>query len=118
MARLVTETVVNAFLEGRECRVQNTQSTGDVLLLHGNVIARRNADGSIDMTCAGWSTVTTRERLNYLCERLVGERPFHQVKHELFFNEHELDARDWVTWTRPCRTADEMLAVGVMLHSA
>lgn len=61
----VTEQTVTAFMQGKKKSISNTQSTGDALYLHGNMIARR-VDGKIFATNAGWPTVTTRERLNGL----------------------------------------------------
>lgn len=73
----VTQQVVDAFLAGRSRTVGNTETDGYVLRLHGNVIAWY--DGwAIQATLAGWPTVTTRERLNGLCERLGIDRRFRQ----------------------------------------
>lgn len=61
----VTEQTVTAFMNGKKRSVGNTQSTGDALYLHGNIIAKR-VDGKVFATNAGWPTPTTRERLNGL----------------------------------------------------
>lgn len=69
--RKVTQQVVSAFLAGKEARVGNTSTNGDVLSLHGNPIASKlnhgtRLDGELLITLAGWNTPTTRDRLNAL----------------------------------------------------
>lgn len=69
--RKVTESAAKAFQSVCAFRNSNTQvrcSDGEVVMyLHGNRIAYRKVDSSVlHVTCAGWNTVTTRERLNGL----------------------------------------------------
>ena len=61
--RNITEKVVGAFNSGRPARSGNTKSTGNELFLHDNLIARR-VDGKVEVSNAGWSSNTTKERLN------------------------------------------------------
>lgn len=63
--RKVTRGVVSAFLEGRPKRIDNTDTDGVSLRLHGNTIAEWRPDG-LWVTDAGWPTRTTRDRLNGL----------------------------------------------------
>ena len=63
--RKVTRGVVSAFLEGRSKRIDNTETDGVSLRLHGNTIAEWRPDG-LWITDAGWPSRTTRERLNGL----------------------------------------------------
>jgi hypothetical protein len=79
--RKESTTIARAFLNRKPKQAARTTTDGNTLLLHGNRIAWHNPDGSISMTLAGWGTPTTRDRLNTLCWLLLGERPFHQVKH-------------------------------------
>lgn len=80
MARKITQDAVNAFMSGGvgvKCNgygaifsrdntvVHKGQGTGTTSLhLHGHLIARRFADGSIEIGAAGWLSNTTKERLN------------------------------------------------------
>ena len=66
--RKVTREVCIAFLEGRSKRVDNTDTDGVSLRLHGNTIAQWRPDG-LWITTAGWDTVTTRDRLKGLMIR-------------------------------------------------
>lgn len=73
MSRKITKESVEAFLAGRKFNKGNMSvdlAEHDklvVLKLHGNPIARRDlATGKLEITNAGWPTVTTRERLNGL----------------------------------------------------
>lgn len=95
--RKVTRVTVEAFLR-REVKFSgNTKSTGQQLLLHGNVIAEWRG-GNVYATLAGWPTVTTRERLNGLC-RCIGYGGFNQHKHEQYFNGRPVGADEWVQLT-------------------
>lgn len=94
--RKVTSKTVKAFLNGTTASVSNTVSSGDELLLHGNVIAKRHACGKIEATLAGWPTPTTKERLNGLCELLGIGRPFHQKRGEQFYGSQPIESNDWI----------------------
>jgi len=67
--RKVTEETVKAFFAGKEKTVGNTSVIieGGVIkmLLHGNCIALRDIEGGpVQVRHAGWTTNTTKERLN------------------------------------------------------
>ena len=69
MVRKVTKAAVDAFYAGCKRTSSNTSveltDTHVTLKLHGNAIARTDA-GAVEITTAGWNTVTTRDRLNAL----------------------------------------------------
>ena len=50
----------------------------------------------IHMTLCGWSTRTTRDRLNAICTLLMDTRPFHQKKTVQYFNDNEIGVREEV----------------------
>jgi hypothetical protein len=91
--RKVTNVTVNAFLSRKSVKMGNTVSDGITLKLHGNVIAEWRGN-SVWVTLAGWPTVTTRERLNGLCDEL-GLTGFYQRKGEQFFNGRPVGALEW-----------------------
>ena len=63
--------VARAFINGDAKRLKNDDTDGTQLRFHGNVIAVRNpTTGFIDVTLAGWNTVTTRARINALSDLL------------------------------------------------
>lgn len=76
MSRKITKESIAAFLSGKRFNKANTsvlvnEDAGPdqmaALYLYGNCIARRYlATGKLEITTAGWSTRTTRERLNGL----------------------------------------------------
>lgn len=70
---------------------------GQSVWLHGNKIAWHNPDNTVSLTLAGWGTPTTRERLNTLCQMLINKRPFHQKKHEQYYDESLIDNRQIFT---------------------
>lgn len=61
--RKVTNVVVGSFNMGRAAKLSNTETDGNSLWLFGNKIAEYR-NGNIWITNAGWSTNTTKERLN------------------------------------------------------
>lgn len=63
--RKVTMLTIAAFMNRWTITVGNTHSDGTALYLHGNKIAEHRADG-LYITDAGWSSKTTKERLNGL----------------------------------------------------
>lgn len=67
--RKITQNIVHAFIAGYTRTIGNSHTDGDALFLHGNRIAEKREDG-IYISNAGWSTVTTKERLNGLLDSL------------------------------------------------
>lgn len=71
MAKKITMDSVHAFIAGQPFRRENMEVTANdncvYLKLHGNTIALRDfKDGKVYIRDCGWSTVTTKMRLNYL----------------------------------------------------
>jgi len=123
--RKITRLAARAFIEGRRFHRDNTSVViaqtgyGDVkrLLLHGNIIAiqdlfsnTRNPSkslmrtkGNLQITLAGWPTVTTRERLNGLLTELGKREGVWQHKHEQYYGTHEdnrvISSSEWITVT-------------------
>jgi hypothetical protein len=100
--RKITDKAVRAFTTGERFRSGNTRVAviGQVvyLFLHDNMIARRNVDtGEVECTLANWPTVTTRERLNGICQR-VGSGGFYQRDYQQYFADGQaIDDDQWVT---------------------
>jgi len=87
--RKVTQEIANAFRQGRKLTKGNTSTDGNSIWLHGNKIVRRNEGGEVEISFAGWPTVTTRERLNAFA-------PVRQHKGEqLLFGEIVTDLTGW-----------------------
>lgn len=105
--RKVTRDMCKAFIAGKRRANGNTHTDNGGLFLHYNLIARIDEDG-YHLTMAGWPTVTTRERLNGLCELLGLGRPFHQKRGVQYFRDKPIDPKDWVTLpVKPGRDALE-----------
>jgi hypothetical protein len=49
------------------------------------------------MTMAGYPTMTTRERLNGVCQLAIGKRPFNQERGVQIFNGRGISAIDEVS---------------------
>jgi hypothetical protein len=63
--RQITRQIVTAFEQRRALKIDNSETDGTSLWLFGNKIAEYR-EGGIWITNAGWSSVTTKERLNGL----------------------------------------------------
>lgn len=63
--RKITSDVVGAFMLKTERKSGNSHTDGTSLFLFGNKIAKHTEDGLM-ITNAGWSSNTTKERLNAL----------------------------------------------------
>ena len=76
--RAITQKMVDAFWAGKSARKDNTEvcviRDAEVhFYLHGNLIARRPLHGTrLEISCAGWQSNTTKERLNGLLRRHGG----------------------------------------------
>ena len=87
--RKITQQIANAFMARKSETIGNTHTGGKSIWLHGNEIVRRNESGEIEISLAGWATVTTRERL----------KPFVNVcqrKGEQYLNGKQIEnLREW-----------------------
>lgn len=100
MSRKITNDAIAALIEGRPFSRDNTMVTigdeeddnyiGDFLYLHGNPIMKIDSSG-VYISTAGWSTKTTKERLN----GLSGVRVYHHKK-QLYLNDKPWDGK----WTK------------------
>lgn len=63
--RLITEKICNAFERRQSLKIGNSQTDGDSLWLHTNLIATF-IDDELWITNSGWFSNTTKERLNGL----------------------------------------------------
>lgn len=99
--RKITQLAINAFLNGQNFKLDNTeikvydsmyedepQRVG--FYLHGNIIAVKELlSNEIKITNAGWSSNTTKERLN----GIPGVR-IHQKNHQWYLNGNPWNG-DW-----------------------
>ena len=88
--RKVTQQIKQAFERRQPLSVGNTMTDGNTVWLHGNAIVKRDPDGLVRWSLAGWNTPTTRERVNGIANAGV-----HQVKFEPVLNGHIIDPSDW-----------------------
>lgn len=95
--RQITQDVVASFLAMQPRAKGNTSTDGWTLWLHGNPIAIWKLDGSIEVTLSNYPTVTTRERLNGLCQLLGLGRPFRQHKGTQHFGNRRIELDEWIT---------------------
>lgn len=96
--RKESEKIALAFHDRERAKAKRTETDGKTVYLHGNRIAWRNDDGSISLTLAGWPTVTTRERLNAICEVFGYGRPFHQMGGVQYHNDTEITEHNTITY--------------------
>ena len=88
--RKVTAQIKEAFEQGKPLKVGNTETDGKTVWLHGNAIVKRDPDGLVRWSLAGWNTPTTRERVNGIVNAGV-----RQFQGEPIFNGEEINSSDW-----------------------
>lgn len=88
--RKVTGQIKEAFERRQSKKVGNTRTDGMTVWLHGNPIVKRDADGLVRWSLAGWNTPTTRERVNGIANAGV-----YQFKFEPVLNEQIINSHDW-----------------------
>ena len=94
--RTITKKIAEAFKAGKPLDINNTSTDGRNVYLFGNHLARRSEQGAIEMTLAGWNTVTTRDRLNGLLRVLELDGYFSTRKGTPVFRDTEIDSRVWI----------------------
>lgn len=88
--RKVTAQIKQAFEQGKSLKVGNTRTDGKTVWLHDNAIVKRDPDGLVRWSLAGWNSPTTRERVNGIANAGV-----RQVKFEPILNGQVIDSFDW-----------------------
>ncbi len=88
--RKVTAQIKAAFEQGISLKVGNTKTNGKTVWLHGNAIIKRDPDGLVRWSLAGWNTSTTRDRVNGIVNAGVRQEDFEPV-----LNGEIIDSSDW-----------------------
>jgi len=98
----VTSIVASAFLDGDVKKMGNTATDGDSLYLFNNEIARKvytdpeKSEWWLEVSLAGWNTVTTRDRINGMLELFgTGDRVSTR-KGQALFNSKPVDESIWI----------------------
>lgn len=94
----VTEAVVTAFLNGEKKEVGNTSTNGTELFLFDNLIARKSYESQpcIEITLAGWNTVTTRDRLQAVLTLGHSGNRISTRKGQALFDGEPIDDNEWI----------------------
>ena len=88
--RKETKKIAQAFARGEAAKAARTETDGRTVWLHGNAIVKRDPDGLVRWSLAGWNTPTTRERVNGIANADVC-----QFKFEPVLNGQVIDSSDW-----------------------
>jgi hypothetical protein len=105
--RRVSAYITKAFIKREKKSLNDTRTDGTKFFLHENAIAWHEPDGFVALTLAGWPTVTTRDRLNTICDLMFGCRPFHQKKHVQYYND-QIISSDTVIRLKRLELLDEV----------
>lgn len=84
MGKAERETVYSFILREKASGPGNTMSTGDTLVLHGSIIAKRVND-RIMLTLAGFPSMLTRQRLNTMLNCIGSPKRFWQENGQQYF---------------------------------
>jgi hypothetical protein len=116
--RQVTKKVCSAFIDRIAAHSVNTITDGTRLALFGSTIAWWDDENPdvLWITFAGYTSPTTKERINGLCDLLGLGRPFYSKDSQLYFGSvlRPVDSREHirvdVPLARRCRAADQTIA--------
>jgi hypothetical protein len=92
--RKITSDIKQAFERGESLKIGNTRTDGTSVFLHGNEIIRRDINGLVFATLAGYNTRTTRERVNG-----ITDMGFHQVGFVACIDGEPVCEEDWFVKT-------------------
>lgn len=104
--RKVTEQIVRAFLSGETRTISNSRSENGRLYLFNNLIAEYR-NGSLWITNAGWSSATTKERLNALPNVRIHQRRGDWYLNDIEWGGEWVEVATWGEWSSPV-PADEV----------
>lgn len=93
--------------------VEHNQGTGiTTLYLHGNAIAHLNASGLLFIRSAGWTSNTTKERLNGLSGVSINQKAFTWYLNGKEWTNHEewTDLEKWDATPGPI-TKDQVMYI-------
>lgn len=95
--RQITDRIVGAFEARTPDRLNNTETDGTSLFLHGNKIAEwnRNGEAGLHITNAGWSSNTTKERLNGLRGVSISQKAFRWYLNGKEWNGDWVNVSEW-----------------------
>lgn len=77
MVKKVDNTIARAFARGEKAKGNNTVCDGSAVYLHGHRIAWRTETGEVRASLCGWDTLTTRARLNAICQEIGARGVFY-----------------------------------------
>lgn len=90
--RKISKEAAHSFISGGCFKRKNTEVRNNQFLLWGNKIAHiNNIDGRLFLTCCGYDTVTTKDRLNTILRVMEFDQlGFYHSKGVFFFAGHEI----------------------------
>ncbi len=97
--RIITEKIVKAFINGESKSTGNSSTNGEIMMLHGHIIAKK-VGGYVQINNCGFETKTTKERLNGLLDYmgLKGSHGIYQRNFEWYWkNGESFPCNQWVT---------------------
>ena len=62
--RKISQNIATSFYAGKPLHIDNTYTDGEKVYLHSNLIAKKIHPDKLEISLAGYPTMTTRERLN------------------------------------------------------
>ena len=96
--RIITKKIVKAFMNGEAKNIGNSSTDGEIMMLHGHIIAKK-VGGYIQINNCGYETNTTKERLNGLLDYmgLIVSHGIYQRNFEWYWKSGEsFPCNQWV----------------------
>lgn len=99
--------VIDAFLNRKKKKINNTETCGDNLYLWGNRIAWWDEDNALWISTCNWNTDTTKDRINMLPD--VWLRSFKGQLLLYVGNPSTQEVSDWIPWDGKAINVSELI---------
>jgi len=91
--RKISQNIATSFFAGKPLHIDNTYTDGKKVFLHSNLIAKKIHPDKLEISLAGWPTVTTRERLNSILNVFGFDHYIQQVEGKQYIVNEEADSK-------------------------
>ncbi len=91
--RKISQNIATSFYAGKPLHIDNTYTDGEKVFLHSNLIAKKIHPDKLEISLAGWPTVTTRERLNSILNVFGWDHYIQQIDGQQYLVNEASDSK-------------------------
>ena len=89
----ISQNIATSFLAGKPLQIDNTYTDGKKVFLHSNLIAKKIHPDKLEISLAGYPTMTTRERLNSILNVFGFDHYIQQVEGKQYLVHEPADSK-------------------------